>query len=57
MFDTLTNKLNDVFRGLRGRGKISEGNVGEVMREIRTALLEADVNLDVARAFCDEVWQ
>ena len=57
MFDTLTNKLNDVFRGLRGRGKISEGNVGEVMREIRTALLEADVNLDVARAFCDEVQQ
>ena len=57
MFDALTNKLNDVFRGLRGRGKISEGNVGEVMREIRTALLEADVNLDVARAFCDEVQQ
>ena len=57
MFDTLTNKLNDVFRGLRGRGKITEGNVGEVMREIRTALLEADVNLDVARAFCDEVQQ
>jgi len=55
MFDTLTNKLNDVFRGLRGRGKISEGNVADVMREIRTALLEADVNLDVARAFCNEV--
>ncbi len=55
MFDALTNKLSDVFRGLRGRGKISEGNVAEVMREIRTALLEADVNLDVARAFCDEV--
>jgi len=44
-----------VFRGLRGRGKITEENVGEVMREIRTALLEADVNLDVAREFCDEV--
>ena len=57
MFDALTNKLNDVFRGLRGRGKISEGNVGEVMREIRTALLEADVHLDVARVFCDEVQQ
>ena len=57
MFDTLTNKLNDVFRGLRGRGKITEGNVAEVMREIRTALLEADVHLDVARAFCDEVQQ
>ncbi len=57
MFDVLTNKLNDVFRGLRGRGKISEANVTEVMREIRTALLEADVNLEVARQFCDEVQQ
>ncbi len=57
MFDALTSKLNDVFRGLRGRGKITEANVGEVMREIRTALLEADVNLDVARKFCDEVQQ
>ncbi len=55
MFDALTAKLNDVFRGLRGRGKITEANVGEVMREIRTALLEADVNLEVARQFCDEV--
>ncbi len=55
MFDALTNKLTDVFRGLRGRGKISEANVTEVMREIRTALLEADVNLEVAKQFCDEV--
>ncbi|MDO8631484.1 MAG: signal recognition particle receptor subunit alpha, partial [Phycisphaerales bacterium] len=55
MFDALTTKLNDVFRGLRGRGKITEANVTEVMAEIRTALLEADVNLEVARQFCDEV--
>src|SRR3990172_5514714 len=55
MFDALTNRLNSVFRGLRGRGKVTEENVTEVMREIRTALLEADVNLDVAREFCDEV--
>ncbi|MBU0718476.1 MAG: signal recognition particle protein [Planctomycetes bacterium] len=55
MFDALTNRLNNVFRGLRGRGRITEENVGEVMREIRTALLEADVNLEVARQFCDEV--
>ena len=55
MFDALTNKLSDVFRGLRGRGKITEANVTEVMREIRTALLEADVNLEVAKQFCDEV--
>ena len=57
MFNTLTNRLSDVFRGLRGRGKITEENVSEVMREIRTALLEADVHLDVAKEFCDEVQQ
>jgi signal recognition particle subunit SRP54 len=55
MFDTLSERLGGIFRGLRGRGKITEENVGEVMREIRTALLEADVNLEVARQFCDEV--
>jgi signal recognition particle subunit SRP54 len=55
MFDALTDRLNGVFRGLRGRGRITEDNVEEVMREIRTALLEADVNLEVARAFCGEV--
>ncbi|UCE61534.1 MAG: signal recognition particle protein [Phycisphaerales bacterium] len=55
MFDALTDRLGSVFRGLRGRGRITEENVQEVMREIRTALLEADVNLEVARAFCDEV--
>lgn len=55
MFDTLTNRLSSVFRGLRGRGKITEANVAEVMQEIRTALLEADVHLEVAREFCNEV--
>jgi len=55
MFDALTDRLSGIFKGLRGRGKITEENVGEVMGEIRTALLEADVNLEVARAFCDEV--
>lgn len=55
MFETLTAKLNDVFRSLRGRGKISESNVREVMRQVRTALIEADVNFDVARKFCDDV--
>ena len=48
MFDALTDRLNGVFRGLRGRGRITEENVAEVMRQIRTALLEADVNLDIA---------
>jgi signal recognition particle subunit SRP54 len=54
MFDTLTNKLGEVFQSLRGRGRISEDNVREAMREIRTALLEADVHVEVARKFCDE---
>jgi signal recognition particle subunit SRP54 len=57
MFDVLTNKLGSVFASLRGRGRISEENVREAMREIRTALLEADVNIDVARKFCDECVQ
>jgi len=55
MFDALTDRLSGIFKGLRGRGKITEENVAEVMREIRTALLEADVSLDVAKDFCEEV--
>jgi signal recognition particle subunit SRP54 len=55
MFETLSDRLKGVFRSLRGRGRITEENVSEVMREIRTALLEADVHLEVARSFCAEV--
>jgi len=55
MFETLTERFENVFRGLRGRGKVTEENVAEAMREVRTALLEADVHLDVAREFCDDV--
>lgn len=55
MFDALSDRLSGIFRGLRGRGRITEENVSEVMREIRSALLEADVNLEVAREFCNEV--
>ena len=57
MFDVLSQRLSDVFRGMRGRGRISEENIAEAMREIRTALLEADVHVEVARQFCDEVQQ
>ena len=57
MFDALSNKLTGVFQSLRGRGRISEDNVREAMREIRTALLEADVNIEVARQFCDQCHQ
>src|SRR4051794_33435261 len=55
MLDTLTDKLGGVFRGLAGRGRISEENVREAMREVRTALLEADVNFKVVREFTDRV--
>ncbi|RME38831.1 MAG: signal recognition particle protein, partial [Planctomycetota bacterium] len=55
MFDTLSDRLGTLFRGLRGRGRITEDNVREVMAEIRTALLEADVHLEVARKFCEDV--
>src|SRR5438046_2313265 len=51
MFDTLGNRLNEVFDRLRGRGALSEDDVGVAMREIRIALLEADVALPVVRDF------
>ena len=53
MFDLLTDKLGDVFRSIRGRGRITEDNVREAMRRIRTALLEADVHMQVVRDFSD----
>src|SRR4026207_2229800 len=55
MFDTLSNKLQNAFKNLRGLGKISEENVGDSLREVRMALLEADVNFKVARDFIDRV--
>src|SRR3954469_9772424 len=55
MLDTLTDKLGGVFRGLSGRGKISEENVREAMRDVRTALLEADVNFGVVKQFTETV--
>src|SRR5271169_3182089 len=51
MFDTLSNRLGDIFDRLRGRGALSEDDVGAAMREIRVALLEADVALPVVRDF------
>jgi signal recognition particle subunit SRP54 len=54
MFEALSERFGSVFRSLRGRGRITEDNVREAMREVRTALLEADVSLDVARKFCDD---
>ena len=57
MFDALSDRFSDVFRKLRGRGRITEENVREVMRDVRTALLEADVHLDVVKKFVDQVTQ
>ncbi len=57
MFDTLTEKFTGVFRSLSGRGKISEENIRESMREVRTALLEADVNFQVVNDFTNRVVQ
>src|SRR5271154_3128013 len=55
MFDSLSGKLQNAFRNLRGLGKISEGNVADSLREVRMALLEADVNFKVARDFIERV--
>jgi signal recognition particle subunit SRP54 len=55
MFESLSNKLQNAFRNLRGLGKISETNVTDALREVRLALLEADVNFKVARDFIERV--
>src|ERR1017187_2218239 len=55
MFDSLSSKLQSAFKTLRVLGKISESNVGEALREVRLALLEADVNFKVARDFIERV--
>ena len=55
MFDALTEKFNGVFRSLSGRGRITEENVSDAIREVRKALLEADVNYNVTKQFCKDV--
>jgi len=55
MFDTLSDRLGSVFDRLRGRGALGEADVRAAMREVRVALLEADVALPVARDFVDQV--
>ncbi len=57
MFDALTEKFNNVFRSLSGRGRITEANVSDAMREVRKALLEADVNYQVVKQFIKDVTQ
>ncbi len=57
MFEDLTQKLELVFKKLRGEGKISEANVSESLREVRRVLLDADVNYKVVKEFIGEVQQ
>ncbi len=55
MFSRLSDKLQDVFKDLRGHGRISESNVNDALREVRLALLEADVHFKVAKDFIGRV--
>ena len=49
MFDNLYNRLDGIFKRISGKGRLTEADVDEVLKEIRTALLEADVNVSVVR--------
>ncbi|MCE9646464.1 MAG: signal recognition particle protein [Chloroflexi bacterium] len=55
MFETLTGRLNQIFDGLRRRGKLNEADVDAAMREVRLALLEADVHFSVVKSFVARV--
>ena len=55
MFARLSDKLQDAFKNLRGQGKISEANVTDALREVRMALLDADVHFQVAKDFIAKV--
>jgi len=57
MFDSLSEKLQSVFKNLRGYGKLTEKNVADALREVRLALLEADVNYKVAKDFIERTKQ
>ena len=50
-FDNLTAKLQNVFKGLRGKGRLTEADVKAALREVKMALLEADVNFKVVKQF------
>jgi signal recognition particle subunit SRP54 len=55
MFDTLQERFGDVLKGLRGQARLTEDNIRDTLREVRMALLEADVALPVVRGFIDRV--
>ena len=54
-FDSLSEKLQDAFKSLKGKGKITEEDVNLALRQVRTALLEADVNFMVAKDFVKSI--
>ncbi len=55
MFDTLSDRFDGIFKKLRGKGRLTDSDVDDVLREIRTALLEADVNVSVARTVVERI--
>jgi len=55
MFETLSEKLQRVFKNLRGEGRLTEQHIEEALKEIRMALLEADVNFKVVKQFTEAV--
>ncbi len=55
MFENLSDKLNSVFKKLRGHGKLTESNIKSTLREVKLVLLEADVSFKVVKTFIDEV--
>src|SRR4029077_9196078 len=55
MFESLSEKLQRAFKNLRGQGRLTEENIGEALREIRLALLEADVNFKVVKDLIDHI--
>jgi signal recognition particle subunit SRP54 len=57
MFENLTEKFNRTFKRLRGQGKLTESNINEALREVRLALLEADVHYKVAKSFVADIGQ
>ncbi len=55
MFDNLTERLSRTLKNIRGQGRLTEDNIADALREVRMALLEADVALPVARDFIEHV--
>jgi len=55
MFDNLSTRLEGIVKKIRGKGRLTEADVDEVMKEIRTALLEADVNVTAVRSICNRI--